>query len=59
MALVADAVDGDALVEHLLQPGVGGVALGVGAVLAGDVVVVVEQQRVRVGLAGPTERPAG
>jgi hypothetical protein len=54
--LVADAVDGHALVQHLPQPRVDRVALGVRAVLAGDVVVVVEEQRVRVGLMRPLER---
>ena len=53
--LVADAVDGHALVQHLLQPRVYRVALGVRAVLTGDVVVVVEEQGMRVRLARPLE----
>ena len=55
MPLVADAVDRYALRAQLLRPVVHGVALGVGAVLAGDVEVVVEQQRFRVGLVRPAE----
>jgi hypothetical protein len=46
--LVPDSVDRYALGEHLLEPREHRVALGVRAVLAGDVVVVVEEQRVRI-----------
>ena len=53
--LVPDSVDRYALGEHLLEPREHRVALGVRAVLAGDVVVVVEEQRVRICLVRPAE----
>ncbi len=47
--------DRDAVVQQPLHEGERGVVLGVAAVLATDVVVVVEEQRVPVGLVGPLE----
>ena len=55
VSLAPHAHDRDAFGQHLLEPCVDRVALGVRAVLAGDVVVVIEEQRARVRRVRPAE----
>ncbi len=55
VALLADAVDRNAVSDHLLRPVVNGVSLGVRAVLTGNVEIVVKEQCMRVGLVRPAE----
>ena len=56
MALVSNAADRSVLGQQALDQRHSGVVLGVAAILTGDVVVVITEQRLRIGRVRPAER---